>query len=80
MKNQFLAEAITLGIAGGAVGIIVGIIATLSFRYGLGWSTSLSPGIIATSFAVALAIGVGAGFYPARKAARLDPIDALRYE
>lgn len=80
VKNQFLAEAIALGIAGGAVGIVVGIIATLAFRFGLGWSTSLSPWIIATSFSVALAIGVGAGFYPAQKAARLDPIDALRYE
>ena len=77
---QFLVEAIVLSLAGGAIGILVG----LGFSYGVSrvmqWSTVVTMQSVLLSFGVAAAIGVFFGFYPARKAAALDPIDALRFE
>ncbi len=78
--TQFLVEALTLSIAGGAVGVTLGVAATRILAWRAGWPILLSPGAVALAFGFSAAIGVFFGFYPARKAARLDPIEALRYE
>jgi putative ABC transport system permease protein len=78
--TQFLVEAMVLSLAGGAIGILLGI----GFSYGvnqmLQWPTSVTASSVFLSFGVAAAIGMFFGFYPARKAAALDPIEALRFE
>ena len=78
--TQFLIEALTLSIAGGAVGVALGVAASRILAWKAGWPIHLSPAAIALAFGFSAAIGVFFGFYPARKAARLDPIEALRYE
>ena len=77
---QFLVEAVTLSIAGGAIGIVLGVSASLLISYFAGWSTQLSVGSIALAFFFSALVGVTFGYYPARKAAYLDPIEALHYE
>jgi putative ABC transport system permease protein len=77
---QFLIEAVVLSMVGGFVGCIVGIAAAETISYAAGWPTLLSPLAIVGSFLFSGAVGVFFGFYPARKASRLDPIAALRYE
>jgi putative ABC transport system permease protein len=77
---QFLVEAVTLSIAGGLVGIVLGLVASTSITRFLGWSTSASFAAVALAFGIAAAVGIFFGFYPARQASRLDPIDSLRYE
>ncbi|HET7712951.1 MAG TPA: FtsX-like permease family protein [Thermoanaerobaculia bacterium] len=77
---QFLFEAVTLSVLGGLLGVLFGIgVATLIGK-GAGWPIVISPTAIVIAFAVAAGIGIFFGFYPARKASRLDPIEALRYE
>ena len=78
--TQFLIEAITLSLLGGTIGVLTGI--GLSRLVGMfaDFQAIVSPGSIVLAFSVSFAIGVFFGFYPARKAAKLDPIDALRYE
>ena len=78
--TQFLVEAVTLSILGGIVGIILGIIASKLISIFAQWSTLVSPAAIVMAFMFSGLVGVFFGFYPARKAALLDPIDALRYE
>ena len=78
--TQFLVEAVTLSILGGIVGIVLGILASKLISYFAQWSTLISPGSILLAFVFSALVGVFFGFYPARKAAFLDPIDALRYE
>jgi putative ABC transport system permease protein len=78
--TQFLIEAITLSIAGGVVGIAVGVAGSRAIGALAGWSTDVSPGAIALAFTFSAAVGIFFGFYPAHKGARLDPIEALRYE
>ena len=78
--RQFLAEAIGLSIVGGAVGVVLGLVVSRGLTQGLGWPTEITPSAIVIAFAFAAAVGVFFGYYPARKAANLDPIDALRYE
>jgi putative ABC transport system permease protein len=78
--RQFLAEAIALSVIGGLAGIALGAAASGAIARMLQWSTSISPGSVALSFAVAAAVGVFFGYYPARQASRLDPIESLRYE
>ena len=78
--TQFLVEAVVLSVAGGAVGILLGLGASIGVSRILQWSTEVTLRSIAMSFGVAAATGVFFGLYPARKASALDPIDALRYE
>ncbi len=77
---QFLFEAITLSIVGGIIGVLLGVGSSILVGKAAGWPIVISPGAIAIAFAVAGSVGVFFGYYPARKAARLDPIEALRYE
>jgi putative ABC transport system permease protein len=77
---QFLVEAVTLSALGGTVGIAVGIGASSLISYFAQWSTLVSPGPILLAFVFSGAVGVFFGYYPARKAALLDPIVALRYD
>ena len=78
--TQFLVEAVVLSIAGGAVGILLGLGASIGVSRILQWSTEVTLRSVVMSFGVAAATGVFFGLYPARKASALDPIDALRYE
>jgi putative ABC transport system permease protein len=77
---QFLIEAVTLSLVGGLIGILSGVGGAWLVSAKLGWNTLVSTESIIRAFCVSVAIGVFFGFYPARKAAQLDPIDALRYE
>jgi putative ABC transport system permease protein len=77
---QFLVEAATLSLAGGAAGVLLGIVATSLIARLAGWPMVLSAPAALAAFLVAGAVGIFFGFYPARRAARLDPIAALRYE
>jgi ABC-type antimicrobial peptide transport system permease subunit len=77
---QFLVEALTLGVAGGILGIAVGFIVALAITIGLKWQATVSFAAVALSFGVAAATAIFFGFYPARRASRLNPIDALRFE
>ncbi|HWZ86983.1 MAG TPA: ABC transporter permease [Thermoanaerobaculia bacterium] len=78
--TQFLIEAVTLSAAGGAIGIGLGIGASRFLAWKAHWPVLLSPGAVGLAFGFSAAIGIFFGFYPARKASRLDPIEALRYE
>jgi putative ABC transport system permease protein len=77
---QFLIEAITLSTFGGAIGIGVGLGTSKILSVVKGWATLTTPGSILVAFLFSAAVGIFFGFYPARKASRLDPIDALHYE
>ncbi len=77
---QFLVEAVTLSVAGGVAGIVLGLVASRAVTSMLEWETVVSAGAVAMAFCTALATGVFFGFYPALRAAALDPIDALRTE
>jgi macrolide transport system ATP-binding/permease protein len=78
--RQFLIEAIVLCVFGGAVGILLGRAASYAVWLGLRWPVEASIPAIVGAFVVSATIGVAFGFYPAWKASRLDPIEALRYE
>jgi macrolide transport system ATP-binding/permease protein len=77
---QFLTEAVFLSLVGGAAGIIFGIAVSEMIARFAGWPTPISLTAIIGGFAFSAAVGIFFGYYPARKAARLDPIEALRYE
>ena len=78
--TQFLIEAISLSAVGGVIGIVLGIVAAKVLAAIKNWPSLISPTSIVAAFLVSADVGVFFGFYPARKAAQLDPIDALRYE
>jgi putative ABC transport system permease protein len=77
---QFLVEAMVLSAAGGAIGIAVGFGAAYAVSQLMQWSAPVTSDAVLMAFGFAAAIGVFFGFYPARKAAALDPIEALRHE
>jgi len=77
---QFLSESVVLSLLGGAAGILVGVGASLIITKALGWAILISPMAIVTAVIFSMAVGAFFGYYPARKAARLDPIEALRFE
>jgi putative ABC transport system permease protein len=78
--GQFLVEAVTLSLIGGLAGIAIGIGTAVAIAEVAGWRILLSPESVMLAVAFAFAIGVFFGFYPARKAARLNPVEALRFE
>ncbi len=78
--SQFLVEAVTLSALGGIVGILLGVSASTLISHFAGWSTLISPTAILLAFVFSALVGISFGYYPARKAAVLDPIEALRYE
>jgi len=80
VRRQFLVEAVTLSMVGGLAGILAGIGGSAAISSLLEWPTLISPSSIGTAAIFAAAVGVFFGYYPARKAASLDPIEALRYE
>jgi putative ABC transport system permease protein len=80
VRSQFLIESIVLSLIGGTIGIILGIVLSLAIPAMLGWPTLVSMMAIVGSVLFSVAVGIFFGYYPARKAAALDPIEALRYE
>ena len=78
--KQFLAEAVALSLVGGLAGIVLGVVVSEAITRSLGWPVLITGASIAIAFAFSAAVGIFFGWYPARKAANLDPIEALRYE
>jgi putative ABC transport system permease protein len=80
IRLQFLVEALALAVAGGAIGVALGLFAAARLAASFGWPMLVRPEIIFVAVAFSAAVGVGFGLYPAHKASRLDPIQALRFE
>jgi putative ABC transport system permease protein len=78
--RQFLIEAIIISGAGGLIGVVVGVALSRTVAYLAGWTTVITPASVILAFTVSMAVGLVFGVYPARKAARLDPVKALHYE
>jgi putative ABC transport system permease protein len=78
--TQFLIEAVTVSLTGGVIGIALGVVGAWAIGYFAGWLAPIHARAVVPAFLFAGAVGVFFGFYPARKASRLNPIDALRYE
>jgi putative ABC transport system permease protein len=78
--SQFLVESVVLAFAGGLIGAALGIGASIAIARAAEWPVLVEPSAVALACGFAAAVGVFFGFYPARKASRLDPIEALRYE
>jgi putative ABC transport system permease protein len=78
--TQFLIEAVVLSLAGGVLGMSLGLAASVALAELAGWPVIVSPAMILTACGVSGAVGVFFGYYPAYKASRLDPIEALRHE
>jgi putative ABC transport system permease protein len=80
VMKQFLVESVVMSVAGGAIGVLAGFGGSALLSAITGWSVSISPPVVAVALVFAAAVGIFFGFYPARRAAALDPIEALRYE
>ncbi len=80
IQMQFLAEAVVLTAAGGVIGVVLGIGLTWTIAAATGWKTQIPPLAVLVAFSFSVIIGVVFGYYPAKNAGQLDPIDALRYE
>jgi putative ABC transport system permease protein len=78
--RQFVIEATMISFAGGTIGVVLGVVISRSIAWFAGWSTVVTFGSIALAFLVSISVGLLFGIYPATKAARLDPVEALRYE
>jgi ABC-type antimicrobial peptide transport system permease subunit len=78
--TQFLTEAVVLSVLGGVLGVAAGLGAAAAVAKALSWPIVISPFIVVAAVGVSASVGVFFGFYPAWKASRLDPIEALRYE
>ena len=78
--TQFLIEAVVLALVGGLLGITLGIVAAMVVAHFAHWPVDVSPFIVLLAFAVSAGVGIFFGYYPALKASRLDPIEALHYE
>ena len=78
--TQFLVESVVMSVLGGLIGLGVGVGGSTTVSYFTGWSTLISPATVVVALGFAGVVGVFFGFYPARRAAALDPIEALRYE
>jgi len=78
--RQFLSESVVLSLAGGLMGILFGVVSSITITKVLGWSILISPAAVGAAVVFSMAVGIFFGFYPARKAAMLDPIEALRFE
>jgi len=80
VRFQFLSEAVILCLAGGAVGILIGFIGTIVLGRTMGWPMEVSTDAVSVAALFSIGVGVFFGYYPTRKAASLDPIEALRFE
>ncbi len=80
VQRQFLSESVVLSLIGGAIGILFGVSAALLITKVFGWAVLISPSAIVAAVVFSTAVGIFFGFYPARKASQLDPIEALRFE
>jgi len=80
VQRQFLSEALVLSSLGGLIGILLGMGVSLTVSHIMGWPSVASPIAVVIAVVFSAAVGIFFGYYPARKAARLDPIEALRYE
>jgi len=80
IQLQFLSEAVVMSLAGGIFGVLTGVLGAFLVRSTLAWEIQLSPQVMAIAGAFSAAVGIFFGYYPARKAAELDPIEGLRYE
>ncbi len=80
VRTQFLVEAVALSVSGGVIGILLGFTAATALTRVLEWPTAFSFSAVLLAFGTAGAVGVFFGFYPAQRASRLHPIDALRTE
>src|ERR1700730_335478 len=80
IRRQFLIESMTLSLVGGIIGVLFGIATSITISRTLQWPTLISPLSVMVAVVFSVVVGVAFGYYPARKAASLDPIEALRYE
>ena len=80
VQLQFLSEALVLSLLGGSVGVLAGVGASIAVSRMLEWPTQVPPLAIAVAVVVSVSVGEFFGYYPARKTARLDPIEELKYE
>ncbi len=80
IQMHFLSEALMLSLVGGAMGVLLGAAGSVGIARVLGWPVQLSLQAVVIASVFAAAVGAFFGYYPARKAARMDPIEALRYE
>ena len=80
VMRQFLVESVVISLLGGAVGVALGFGAAAILGGITGWSTSVTPTTVVLALGFSAGVGVFFGFYPARRAARLNPIDAQRHE
>jgi len=80
VQLQFLGESVMLSLVGGGAGVVAGIVGSFVIGKVLGWAMEISPLSVVVAAAFSIAVGVFFGYYPARKASKLNPIEALRYE